>query len=119
MYNNNFCGEYKVNQADNAAKIPGIMYGRYKNDNYGGGNPWVLSTGGLADLFYRAALHAQEEGANFSLTASEASAWKAVLTNLGDKPTADEFKTVLTAAGDAVMTRLHHHVKDDGFHLAE
>jgi hypothetical protein len=32
------------------------MYGRYHGDTYGGGNPWILSTGALADLFYRGAV---------------------------------------------------------------
>ena len=27
------------------------MYGRYTGDNYIGGNPWVLTTGALADLY--------------------------------------------------------------------
>jgi len=39
-YNEVFCIEYKINQADNKAKVPGILYGRYPGDHYAGGNPW-------------------------------------------------------------------------------
>lgn len=73
----------------------------------------------MADVFYRAALYAEAQGSKFALTEEENKAWSDVLSDLGDKPSADKFKTVMTAAGDAVMTRLYHHVKDDGFHLAE
>jgi len=31
------------------------MYGRYAGDGYAGGNPWVLTTGYLAELFYNGA----------------------------------------------------------------
>lgn len=39
-YNQAFCMEYPINRADTAAKIPGILYGRYPGDSYAGGNPW-------------------------------------------------------------------------------
>lgn len=53
------CREYKINQEDNAAGIPGILIGanarpktsqlktyltgRYPNDSYAGGNPWQVN----------------------------------------------------------------------------
>ena len=35
-----FCAEYKINRIDTAAKVPGILIGRYPGDHYAGGNPW-------------------------------------------------------------------------------
>ena len=56
QYNTLFCSEYKVNTDDTMSKIPGVLYGRYQGDTYAGGNPWVLSTAALANLFYRGAV---------------------------------------------------------------
>ena len=53
--NDLFCNAYEINQKDGAAGIPGILYGRYENDNYDGGNPWVLLSASLATLLYRQA----------------------------------------------------------------
>lgn len=92
-----------------------MLYGRYQGDHYGGGNPWVLSTGALADLFYRAALEVES---GKKLSAEESKAWSAVL-ELGDDLSSEKFAAAATSAGDAVMTRLYHHVSDGGFHLAE
>jgi len=39
-YNTAFCLEWKINQNDNDAGVPGILYGRYRGDHYAGGNPW-------------------------------------------------------------------------------
>jgi glucoamylase len=117
-YNNMFCNEYAINQADDKAGIPGIFYGRYKGDSYGGGNPWILSTGDLADLFYRGALFSlQKEG--FTLTQEDHAEWSKVFPNLKATASATEFASTLASAGDAVMERLYAHVKDDGNHLAE
>jgi glucoamylase len=38
--NNLFCISYTINQIDNNASLPGILYGRYQGDSYAGGNPW-------------------------------------------------------------------------------
>jgi glucoamylase len=54
-YNTLFCSEYSINTADSNSNVPGVLYGRYKGDTYAGGNPWVLSTAALANLFYRGA----------------------------------------------------------------
>jgi glucoamylase len=51
-YNTLFCNEYKINNDDTAAGLPGVLYGRYGDDIYAGGNPWVLSTAALGQLFY-------------------------------------------------------------------
>ncbi len=36
--------------------IPGVLIGRYENDVYQGGNPWILITAELAKLLFRAAI---------------------------------------------------------------
>src|SRR5581483_11292120 len=36
-------------------EIPGVAIGRYPEDVYYGGNPWVIATNGMAQLHYRAA----------------------------------------------------------------
>merc|ERR1740121_2141483 len=48
-----FCSAFEINRKDSADGIPGILYGRYDGDNYDGGNPWVLLSATLAQLFYR------------------------------------------------------------------
>jgi hypothetical protein len=59
---------FTINPTDDAAGIPGLLVGRYLNDVYnggnssqpGGGNPWILCTASLAEIFYRAAqIHAE------------------------------------------------------------
>ena len=47
---------FPINQKDTDNGVPGVMYGRYFGDHYAGGNPWILTTGALAQLFYRAAI---------------------------------------------------------------
>jgi len=47
---------YPINRVDG---VPGVAIGRYPEDRYNGyatdqlGNPWVLATAGVAELFYR------------------------------------------------------------------
>lgn len=49
---------YPINQQG----LPGVLLGRYPEDRYFGGNPWVLSSLALAELYLRAAgqLQAQD-----------------------------------------------------------
>ena len=62
---------FQVNAADSAAGLPGLLVGRYLNDHYNGGNPsqpsdgnpWVLCTASLADVYYRAAAEHAAAGA--------------------------------------------------------
>ena len=35
-----FFNEYDVNKNDYLENVPGILWGRYEADHYGGGNPW-------------------------------------------------------------------------------
>ena len=50
-----FCAEYPLNQQDNKAGIPGMLFGRYPGDVYAGGNPWQLLTAVVAKTFYQGA----------------------------------------------------------------
>ena len=43
VYNDLFNNAYPINPADTAAGVPGVLYGRYEGDHYGGGCPWVVS----------------------------------------------------------------------------
>jgi len=52
---NLFCATFPINSNDTANGIPGILLGRFKGDDYFGGNPWPLTTAGLATLYYRGA----------------------------------------------------------------
>lgn len=112
VYNAAFCSAYPVNLQDSAAKVPGILYGRYVADVYGGGNPWVLITAALASLMYQAA---RSVSSGPPLSAEELQAWQAALA----LDTFNGSAVGFVAAGDAVLLRLRHHVKSTGFHLYE
>jgi len=114
-YNEVFCVEYKINKKDNDANVPGILYGRYPGDHYAGGNPWQLLTAVLGELFYKGAKEMQERQAlngDFTLSNEEFGEWKDLL-KLDENATAEDFIKASTSAGDAVMTRLWTHVKND------
>lgn len=115
-YNEAFCAEYSINQNDYKNGVPGVMYGRYPGDTYAGGNPWVLTTAALGQLFYRAAAYTRDNG----VPAQDATtAWEAALNvnTLGDS--VEEVAATFLSAGDSVMLRLREHVAGDNFHLAE
>eukprot|EP01089_Gocevia_fonbrunei_P016118 TRINITY_DN4924_c0_g1_i1.p1 TRINITY_DN4924_c0_g1~~TRINITY_DN4924_c0_g1_i1.p1 ORF type:complete len:526 (-),score=98.74 TRINITY_DN4924_c0_g1_i1:46-1623(-) len=122
-YNNLFCSEYPINQKDYSNGIPGILYGRYAGDHYGGGNPWILSTAALAELLYRGATETLEKGTVPSKYDFE-TYWTGIM-GLGDDEssyedlTVERFSQLLAETGDAVLDRIAYHVKGSGFHLAE
>lgn len=116
-YNGMFCHEYQINSDDSAAKIPGVLYGRYSGDSYAGGNPWVLSTAALASLFYRAAAYTLKHGAPSS---DVLAIWQEAINSPDVLPTNSiELAKVFAAQGDGVLLRLRKHVEADGFHLDE
>ncbi len=126
VLNSVFCNLYAINQKDSQDNVPGVLYGRYVEDNYQNGNPWQLITANLANLFYRAAeyIYKKKQNQNQVVSDSEYLSWKSVL-NLQtlsfltatdrDLSLADSF----IQAGDAVLQRIYHHVQGDNFHLAE
>ncbi len=115
-YNDMFCSEYPINWADTNAGIPGIMYGRYQGDVYAGGNPWILTSGALASVFYR--------GANSILTNGmpenkSLAMWsKAFNTKiLPSNPV--ELSKFFTAQADGVLLRLRVHTEANKFRMGE
>jgi len=120
VYNKVFCEEYSINQQDNKNGVPGVLYGRYQNDSYAGGNPWPLLTAGLAELFYNAANEVYDQvksDPNFKLGA-EHNKWLEVL-NLENGISAMDLVKGHMNAGDAVMSRLWKYVKNDNGRVDE
>ena len=116
-YNTMFCSEYAINSADTSKATPGVLYGRYQGDTYAGGNPWVLSTGALAGLFYRGAAYISANGIP---SATAMSQWKTAFNSPSDLPTsASDLAAVFAAQGDGVLLRLRTHVTANNFHLDE
>jgi len=117
-FNSLFCNSFLINQKDNQNHVPGVLYGRYQGDSYAGGNPWILTTASLAELFYQGASHTIRAAA---LPEPEAfTVWRSIL-NIPTKTTVShrDFARLLLSAGDSVLNRIAYHVKGDNFHLYE
>lgn len=118
-YNTMFCNEYAINTADTTGGLPGVMYGRYQGDTYAGGNPWVLSTAALGNLFYRGAVYIVDNG----LPDKEALGYWQQAFNTEIDLTAvrstEALAQMFAAQGDGVLLRLRAHVEAEGFHLDE
>eukprot|EP00933_Yihiella_yeosuensis_P016844 TRINITY_DN1424_c0_g1_i1.p1 TRINITY_DN1424_c0_g1~~TRINITY_DN1424_c0_g1_i1.p1 ORF type:complete len:513 (-),score=151.45 TRINITY_DN1424_c0_g1_i1:332-1870(-) len=112
--NDVFCNSFDINKKDTAAKIPGILYGRYENDNYDGGNPWVLLSASLAQLIYSQAEAAVSASVDSSIYAMLQKAYD-IESNLSGKDLAQ----ALLGAADGVMLRIKEHVKSTDFHMQE
>lgn len=110
-YNDAFCGAYPINRKG----LPGVLYGRYERDAYGGGNPWVLITAALANLLYRAASSSKATPPpQEAVAAWQATFGKGFGYGKGGLPAA------FVAAGDSVLRRLRSHVAaSDENHLWE
>lgn len=118
-YNLAFCNEWAINTNDTDAGLPGVLYGRYPGDSYAGGNPWVLTTAALGNLFYRAAATILDGSADPSDGTEQWTVWADAL-NVDSVPTeAASAADLFFRAGDSVLLRLRAHVEADGFHLAE
>lgn len=116
-YNTMFCSEYAINTQDTSKGLPGVLYGRYAGDTYAGGNPWVLSTGALAGLFYRGAHYILSHGVPDTNTLA---AWKTAFNAPTALPTdAKSLAQVFANQGDGVLLRLRNHVAGDNFYLYE
>lgn len=123
-----FCHQFNINQKDTTAGIPGVLYGRYGGDIYAGGNPWILLSADLAKLFYRGAIaitEARDTGKTI-LDDADYGYWEKAMNmasgslSTGFITTKDiNLASAMLSAGDAVMTRIYSHVKNDGGHLAE
>lgn len=115
-HNDLFCSEYPINQADTNGKVPGIMYGRYQGDIYAGGNPWILTSGALASLFYRGANGILSYGIpdNSSLPM-----WAQAFNTkiLPSNPV--ELSKFFVAQADGVLLRLRAHTEANKFRMGE
>merc|ERR1712130_155713 len=115
---NLFCQSYTINQKDYQDKIGGVLYGRYEGDHYAGGNPWVLLSAALGQLYYNGAKIILEQDALPSINALRI--WNELFNIQPDaKLSTLELAQVFASAGDGVMERIRRHVVSDGFHLAE
>lgn len=136
---------YEVNLKDDALGLPGTLIGRYPGDEYSGvimspnftdpcvglncGNPWFLTTNGLAELIYEAArasalgkLSADKTNGRFLLTAiglakPAAERYQPVPLPQGEGA-GKELAKLLIAGGDGVLERVKHHMLD-GMHMSE
>lgn len=113
--NDLFCNAYDINKKDSAAGLPGILYGRYENDNYDGGNPWVLLSASLAQLIYRQAEAVLSAGAPSDEIYTLLQKAYGIEANLSG----EELAEALLGAGDGVMLRIKKHVQDSDFHMQE
>eukprot|EP00052_Salpingoeca_macrocollata_P003348 m.35368 g.35368 ORF g.35368 m.35368 type:complete len:459 (+) comp13237_c0_seq2:1233-2609(+) len=117
-YNDLFFNAYPINAADNNRGVPGILYGRYEGDHYENGNPWILTTANLAELYYRGA---QETLARRTLPDAEAMTHFRKILGAADDAvfTVEEFGRALVSQGDGVLLRIKYHVAGAGYRLFE
>lgn len=87
-----------------------------------GGNPWVLTSGCLAELLYRAAA---EIRASNGVTPSTEAAWHKTLdvlrynTTLIRAGSASDLAQALATTGDGVLLRIRYHTVGSGLHMPE
>ena len=140
--------DFSINRKDDELGLPGILVGRYPNDVYNGGNssqpssgnPWILCSSSLAEIFYTAASEHIQAGQSLRISRVNIDFFKlslehskhrlnaTVLSELNGAvvagKTIDGFlfrgmMKALTATGDGILTRVAHHVKPYNFHLNE
>jgi glucoamylase len=115
--NDVFNSMFPVNTFDTQKGYGGVLYGRYQGDTYAGGNPWILSTAALAQLYYNGATETLRAQA---LPGAESMKNFRKVLNLGNRELSyKEFAQALTQAGDDVLFRLRSHVVSYNFHLSE
>lgn len=121
-----FYFSFPINTADSEAGVPGILYGRYEGDTYAGGNPWILTSASLAQLFYRGAT--DFVGQNIKPHPSSLADWQQIFLRINreyhtirklKQLSSLEFSQLVTSAGDAVLDRIRYHTEADNFHLSE
>lgn len=117
---NTVCVQYPINMQDTNNGIAGVMLGRYPGDVYAGGNPWILTSSALAQLFYRGASAVL---ANRTQLSDEAlPIWLEIFGMEGraaEQLSTLELAQAFASSGDGVLERIAYHVKGNGFHLDE
>jgi len=118
-YNNLFCGIFPINPTDSNKQVNGILYGRYPGDVYAGGNPWILTTAALANLFYRGAHYLLTKGVVPS--ASVLAQWQVAFHSATALPSNDvkALAQIFANQGDAVLLRIRAHIASDNFYMYE
>eukprot|EP01095_Lingulamoeba_sp_RSL-Kostka_P007054 TRINITY_DN2226_c0_g1_i1.p1 TRINITY_DN2226_c0_g1~~TRINITY_DN2226_c0_g1_i1.p1 ORF type:complete len:530 (-),score=189.50 TRINITY_DN2226_c0_g1_i1:146-1714(-) len=118
--NNLFYNTFPINKQDTNKGVPGVLYGRYQGDTYAGGNPWILLTNALAQLYYRGASTTLQENRLPEEKALQAFAkiFKRDIEEL-KAMTPFEFATLTGTEGDNVLYRIRYHVEGDNYHMAE
>jgi GH15 family glucan-1,4-alpha-glucosidase len=114
-YSAAFCNEYPLNAIDNELGLPGILIGRYLQDGYCGGNPWVLLTAALAEHTYSTASAILEADSISPETYELLKKAYGVDDGLAGKDLAD----AVFGAADGVLLRLKHHVEVTDYHMRE
>jgi glucoamylase len=103
-----FKADYPINQRPDA---PAVAIGRYPEDQYFGGNPWVLNTNAFAQLYYMAASEFVRQGS--ILVESEDLAFlQSLLQDAADKTALTPGKRI--PAGDPLFGRLISGLKAGG-----
>lgn len=123
-YNKAFCMMYKINQKDNQAKVPGILYGRYTSDVYAGGNPWPLISTVLAEVFYLTAQDFYSRDQNTLLkdivaTDKGVQEYLKLLNMQNNSGSIKDLADACVQAGDSVLNRIWKYVKNDGGRIDE
>lgn len=118
-----FKSEYPINQNP---QQPGVAIGRYPEDSYFGGNAWVISTDGFAQLYYMAALQFLQKGQipidsvdlpffQDLLSGDPAGATLTAGTTLqAGQPLFDKVILALKAGGDQYLECVQFHANPDG-----
>lgn len=115
-FNDLFHGMFPINSGDDGKNIPGILYGRYEGDQYAGGNPWVLTTACLAEVFYRAGSEVTTQQA---MPSAEAMVhWNKILGGVA-ADTADGLARQMAMTGDGILARIKYHTVGAGLHMPE
>ena len=100
-----------------------MLYGRYQGDVYDGGNPWVLTSGCLAELFYRGAAEAARMDAIPTALAQRwimaLSAQRGVQFLSSDLTVPANLAKALASAGDGILLRIRYHTAYLNFHQPE
>ncbi len=112
-YNDLFCSTFNINPTDSSKGINGILYGRYPGDVYAGGNPWILTSAALANLFYRGANYILSHGVPSSSALAQ---WKLAFNSPSDLPTdAKSLAQIFANQGDGVLLRIRAHTESYNF----
>lgn len=111
---NVYCSQYVINQA--LVKQPGFLIGRYPNDHYGGGGPWVLATAQLAAVFFEVAHTLRQNGVVSSATLTT---WNSILDASLQATDANSLAASLESAGNGILQRLETLVAPYSYQLSE